>query len=79
MVTEVRAPSAATAGARLSIGRWFKRVGDPVSRDEPLVEIDSDGLTGEVCAPATGVLTTILLKDGQSVEPGALLGDISQF
>ena len=79
MVTEIRVPKAATAGTQLSVGRWFKRVGDPVSLDEPLVEINGDELTREVRAPTTGVLTTILVRDGQSVEPGAALGDISQF
>jgi 2-oxoglutarate dehydrogenase E2 component (dihydrolipoamide succinyltransferase) len=63
----------------LSIGRWFKRVGDPVSLDDPLVEINTGDLTREIRAAATGVLTTILVKDGQSVEPGAVLGNISQF
>jgi 2-oxoglutarate dehydrogenase E2 component (dihydrolipoamide succinyltransferase) len=79
MVTNVLTPNASPAGAKLSVGRWFKRVGDPVSLDEPLVEINTDDLTREVRAPATGVLTTILVRDGQSVEPGALLGNISQF
>jgi 2-oxoglutarate dehydrogenase E2 component (dihydrolipoamide succinyltransferase) len=79
MVTEVRVPNATAAGAKLSIGRWFKRVGDPVSFDEPLVEINTDDLTREVRAPATGVLTAILARDGQSVEPGAVLGNITQF
>jgi hypothetical protein len=44
MMTEVRAPTIA-AGASLSIGRWFKRTGDPVTLDEPLVEINAEGDT----------------------------------
>ena len=79
MVTEVRVPKTTIAGTRLSIGRRFKRAGDPVSLDEPLVEINTDDLTREVRAPATGVLSSILVRDGESVEPGAVLGKINQF
>jgi pyruvate/2-oxoglutarate dehydrogenase complex dihydrolipoamide acyltransferase (E2) component len=61
----------------LSVGRWFKRVGDPVSIDEPLVEIDTYNLTHEIRAPVTGVLAKILVKeDGGSVEPGTVVGTI---
>jgi 2-oxoglutarate dehydrogenase E2 component (dihydrolipoamide succinyltransferase) len=62
-----------------SIGRWFKRVGDPVNIAEPLVEIESDDITVEVLAPATGVLSEILLRDGGSVTGSAVLGSITEF
>jgi 2-oxoglutarate dehydrogenase E2 component (dihydrolipoamide succinyltransferase) len=78
MMTEIRVPTIA-AGASLSIGRWFKRTGDPVTLGEPLVEINADEGTHEVRAPVTGVLSTILLKDGAFVEAGAALGTIRQF
>jgi pyruvate/2-oxoglutarate dehydrogenase complex dihydrolipoamide acyltransferase (E2) component len=65
--------------ARLSIGRWFKPVGDPVSIDEPLVEIDTYNLTHEIRAPATGVLSKVLVRDGGSVEPGTVVGTIDQI
>jgi pyruvate/2-oxoglutarate dehydrogenase complex dihydrolipoamide acyltransferase (E2) component len=79
MLTEIRVPTIANAGARLSLGRWFKRIGDPVTRDEPLVEIDTDNVTHEIRSPVTGVLSKILIEDGGSVEAGTLLGTISQF
>jgi 2-oxoglutarate dehydrogenase E2 component (dihydrolipoamide succinyltransferase) len=63
----------------MSIGRWFKRAGDPVTLDEPLVEINAEERTREIRAPVTGVLATILLKDGASVEAGNVLGTIRQF
>jgi hypothetical protein len=47
-----------------SIGRWFKRVGEPVTIADPLVEVESDNITVGVLAPATGVLSKILLGDG---------------
>jgi 2-oxoglutarate dehydrogenase E2 component (dihydrolipoamide succinyltransferase) len=79
MMTEIRMPSMANAAARLSIGRWFKRTGDPVTLDEPVVEINTDQGMQEILAPVTGVLATILLKDGAFVEAGAVLGTIRQF
>jgi 2-oxoglutarate dehydrogenase E2 component (dihydrolipoamide succinyltransferase) len=77
MGTEIKVPKIADA-SKLSIGRWFKRVGDPVSIGEPVVEIDTYGLTHEIQAPATGVLSKVLVKDGGSVEPGTVVGLIDQ-
>jgi pyruvate/2-oxoglutarate dehydrogenase complex dihydrolipoamide acyltransferase (E2) component len=79
MLTEIRVPTIADAGPKLSIGRWFKRVGDPVTFGEPLVEIDTDNVTHEIRSPVTGVLSKILVKDGGSVEAGTALGTISQY
>ena len=59
MVTEICLPKIKKTVTRASIGRWFKRVGDPVSVDEPLVEIETDNKTIEVAASATGVLSEI--------------------
>ena len=77
-MTEIRVPTIPGAGTKLSVGRWFKRVGDPVTVHEPLVEIDTDNVTHEILTPVTGVLAAILVKDGGSVEPGTLLGIIEQ-
>ena len=79
MATEIRVPTIAASVTKASIGRWFKRVGDPVSVDEPLVEIETDGKTVEVTAPATGVLSDILLRDGESVKADTLLGTITEY
>ncbi len=79
MLTEIRVPTIANAGPRLSIGRWFKSAGDPVTFGEALVEIETDNVTREIPSPVTGVLSKILVKDGGSVEAGTALGMISQF
>jgi pyruvate/2-oxoglutarate dehydrogenase complex dihydrolipoamide acyltransferase (E2) component len=79
MLTEIRVPDITDGGLKLSLGRWFKRVGDPVTFDEPLVEIDTDNVTHEIRSPVTGVLSKILVNDGGSVEAGTSLGTISQF
>jgi pyruvate/2-oxoglutarate dehydrogenase complex dihydrolipoamide acyltransferase (E2) component len=77
MGTAIKVPTIAGV-AKLSVGRWFKRVGDPVSIDEPLVEIDTYNLTHEIRAPVTGVLAKIFVKDGGSVEAGTVVGTIDQ-
>jgi pyruvate/2-oxoglutarate dehydrogenase complex dihydrolipoamide acyltransferase (E2) component len=77
MGTEIKVPKIAGA-SRLSVGRWFKSVGDPVSIGEPLVEIDTYIVTHEIQAPATGILSEVLVKDGGSVEPGTVVGTIDQ-
>jgi 2-oxoglutarate dehydrogenase E2 component (dihydrolipoamide succinyltransferase) len=79
MVTEIHVPTIANAGVRLSVGRWFKRPGDAVTFDEPLVEIETDSVTHEIRSPVTGVLSKVFVKDGGSVEQGTALGTISQF
>jgi pyruvate/2-oxoglutarate dehydrogenase complex dihydrolipoamide acyltransferase (E2) component len=77
MGTEIKVPKIAGV-LRLSVGRWFKSVGEPVSIGEPLVEIDTYNMTHEIRAPATGVLAKILVKDGGSVEAGTVVGTIEQ-
>ena len=74
---EIKVPKIAGA-LRLSVGRWFKSVGDPVSIDEPLVEIDTYHMTHEIRAPASGVLSKISVKVGGYVDPGTVLGTIDQ-
>jgi pyruvate/2-oxoglutarate dehydrogenase complex dihydrolipoamide acyltransferase (E2) component len=75
-MAEIKVPTIANAGSKLSIGRWFKREGDPVTVHEPIVEIDTDNVTHEIRTPVTGVLSKILVKDGGTVEPGTVLGMI---
>ena len=71
---EIKVPKIAGAGAKLSIGRWFKQVGDPVTEQRPLVEIDTDNVTHKILTPVTGVLAAVLVRDGGSVEPGHIAG-----
>jgi 2-oxoglutarate dehydrogenase E2 component (dihydrolipoamide succinyltransferase) len=78
METTIPIPAGISA-SNSSIGRWFKRVGEPVSIAEPLVEIESDDITVEVLAPATGVLSEVLLRDGESVMGSGILGSITEF
>jgi pyruvate/2-oxoglutarate dehydrogenase complex dihydrolipoamide acyltransferase (E2) component len=77
IMTAVRVPKIAGA-LKLSVGRWFKRIGDPVSVGEPIVEIETYTMTHEIQAPVTGVLSEVLLNDGESVEPGTVVGTIDR-
>ena len=75
-MTEIRVPTLGKSVTEATIGKWFKKPGDPVAVDEPLVELETDKVTIEVPAPAAGVLGEIAAKDGETVAVGALLGQI---
>src|SRR5271169_3249750 len=76
MATEIRVPTLGESVTEATIGRWFKKAGEAVAADEPLVELETDKVTVEVPAPVAGVLSEIKAKDGDTVAVGALLGSI---
>ncbi|MBK8008959.1 MAG: 2-oxoglutarate dehydrogenase complex dihydrolipoyllysine-residue succinyltransferase [Rhizobiales bacterium] len=78
MATEIRVPTLGESVTEATIGKWFKKPGDAVKADEPLVELETDKVTVEVPAPAAGVLEEIVAKDGQTVTIGAVLGSIKE-
>jgi 2-oxoglutarate dehydrogenase E2 component (dihydrolipoamide succinyltransferase) len=77
-MADIRVPTLGESVTEATIGRWFKHPGDAVAVDEPVVELETDKVTIEVPAPAAGVLSEILVKDGETVAPGALLGQIKE-
>src|SRR5471032_2484212 len=78
MATEIRVPTLGESVTEATIGRWFKKAGEAVAVDEPLVELETDKVTVEVPAPVAGVLSEIKAKDGDTVAVGALLGSIAE-
>ncbi len=78
MAMEIRVPTLGESVSEAIIGKWYKKPGDVVKADEPLVELETDKVTLEVNAPANGVLSEILAKDGETVGVGALLGQITE-
>jgi 2-oxoglutarate dehydrogenase E2 component (dihydrolipoamide succinyltransferase) len=76
-MTEIRVPTLGESVTEATIGRWFKKAGEAVAVDEPLVELETDKVTIEVPAPSAGVLGEIIAKDGETVAVGALLGQIT--
>jgi 2-oxoglutarate dehydrogenase E2 component (dihydrolipoamide succinyltransferase) len=72
---EIRAPAEEqTEGTRSQILRWLKRVGESVSENEPLIEIETDKVTVEVASPGSGVLREIVRHEQEEISPGELLG-----
>src|SRR5437868_8053284 len=78
IMAEIRVPTLGESVTEATIGKWFKKAGDPVAVDEPLVELETDKVTIEVPAPAAGTLSEIAVKDGETVAVGALLGEIKE-
>ncbi|MET0428216.1 MAG: 2-oxoglutarate dehydrogenase complex dihydrolipoyllysine-residue succinyltransferase [Microvirga sp.] len=78
MATEIRVPTLGESVSEATIGRWFKKPGDPVKADEPVLELETDKVTLEVNAPTAGILGDIIAKDGETVAPGAVLGSIDE-
>jgi len=77
MATEIRVPALGESVTEATVGTWFKKVGDTVNTDEPLVELETDKITLEVPAPIAGVIESIAAENGETVEVGALLGAIA--
>ena len=76
MATEIRVPTLGESVTEATVGQWFKKVGDTVRADEPLLELETDKVTLEVPAPAAGVISAIAVRDGATVGVGAVLGVI---
>src|ERR1700690_1460545 len=76
MAGEIVFPSLGESVTEATIAKWFKKVGDAVTQDEPLVELETDKVTLEVNAPASGKLGSIAIAEGKTVEVGTLLGTI---
>lgn len=72
---EVRAPSE-SEGTRSQVQRWLKAVGDSVAENEPLIEVETDKVTIEIPAPASGVLHEIMKQEQEEIAPGELLAVI---
>jgi 2-oxoglutarate dehydrogenase E2 component (dihydrolipoamide succinyltransferase) len=77
MSTDIIVP-AEQEGTKAVLKHWLKKRGDAVRRDEPLVEIETDKVAVEIAATTSGVLAEILVEPGAEIEPGRVLGRISQ-
>jgi 2-oxoglutarate dehydrogenase E2 component (dihydrolipoamide succinyltransferase) len=60
-----------------TVAKWLKKIGDKVETDEPIIELETDKVNLEVPSPINGVLSEINAKDGQVVEVGTVLGQIT--
>jgi 2-oxoglutarate dehydrogenase E2 component (dihydrolipoamide succinyltransferase) len=78
MTIEIKVPALGESITEATVGQWFKKPGDSVNVDEPLVELETDKVTVEVPSPAAGVLSKVVVKQGATVEIGSVLGSISE-
>src|ERR1043166_359918 len=76
MSTNVIMPQMGESVAEGTVVKWFKRPGDHVERDEPLLEISTDKVDAEIPSPAAGVLARILVHENETVEVNAVLAVI---
>ncbi|MGF1651004.1 MAG: 2-oxoglutarate dehydrogenase complex dihydrolipoyllysine-residue succinyltransferase [Hyphomicrobiaceae bacterium] len=76
MSIEIRVPTLGESVTEATVGQWFKKPGDPVNVDEPLVELETDKVTVEVPAPSSGTMGSIAAETGQTVGVGSVIGSI---
>ncbi|HYD28592.1 2-oxoglutarate dehydrogenase complex dihydrolipoyllysine-residue succinyltransferase [Brevundimonas sp.] len=77
-MADILTPALGESVTEATIGKWTKKAGDPVKKDEVLVELETDKVSLEVVSPADGVLAEIKAPDGETVTPGAVLGVVSE-
>ncbi|HEX4859697.1 MAG TPA: biotin/lipoyl-containing protein, partial [Rhizomicrobium sp.] len=78
MTIEIKVPAMGESVSEATVARWFKKEGDAVVRDEPLLELETDKVTVEVPAPASGAIESIAVKAGDTVQVGAVLGRLAE-
>ena len=77
MSDKIIVPTLGESVTEATVSKWLKNQGEQVSADEPIVELETDKVNVEVPAPANGVLGSISVKEGETVNVGALLGMIN--
>ncbi len=78
MTIEIKVPAMGESVTEATVARWFKKEGESVARDEPLLELETDKVTVEVPAPAAGSIESISVQAGATVQVGAILGAIAE-
>ncbi len=78
MSIEIKVPTLGESVTEATVAKWFKKAGEAVAMDEPLVELETDKVTVEVNAPANGTIAEITADEGSEVEVGAILGRLEE-
>ncbi len=76
MASEVKVPTLGESITEATLGAWLKQPGDAVAADEPIASLETDKVAVEVNAPSAGVLAEQLVKEGDTVEVGAVIARI---
>ena len=74
MQNQILVPSLGESITEATVSKWLKQIGEEVNSDEPLVELETDKVNVEVPSPADGTLSTIQVKEGDTVKVGSILG-----
>src|SRR3954462_14963008 len=77
-MADIMTPALGESVTEATVARWTKKAGDAVRKDEILVELETDKVSLEVAAPSDGTLAEINAEEGATVEPGAVLGKITE-
>ena len=78
MVEKITVPTLGESVTEATVSKWLKSQGEKVSADEPLVELETDKVNVEVPSPSNGVLDSIAVKEGETVNVGSLLGTVNK-
>ena len=78
MSVEIKVPTLGESVTEATVAQWLKKEGDPVAQDEPIVELETEKVTLEVNAPASGVIGQVMVPEGETVEVGTTLGVIEE-
>src|ERR1043166_7748963 len=78
MSIQIKVPAMGESVTEATVARWFKKEGDAVKRDEPVLELETDKVTVEVPAPADGAIESISVAEGATVQVGTILGAIAE-
>jgi len=78
MTNQILVPSLGESVTEATVSKWLKQVGEDVDSDEPLVELETDKVNVEVPSPLSGTLLSIKVKEGDTVEVGAILGLVKE-
>ena len=77
MLEKITVPTLGESVTEATVSKWLKSQGDKVVADEPIVELETDKVNVEVPAPSNGILGSIAVKEGETVNVGSLLGTIN--
>jgi len=77
-MTNIVVPTLGESVSEATVAQWLKKEGEAVKADEPIVELETDKVTLEVNAPEDGVIAKITVGEGETVEVGAVLGEMGE-
>tara|TARA_B100000963_G_scaffold359778_1_gene388158 strand:+ start:13 stop:1347 length:1335 start_codon:yes stop_codon:yes gene_type:complete len=79
MAEKITVPTLGESVTEATVSKWLKSKGESVSIDEPLVELETDKVNVEVPSPTNGILGSIVVKEGETVNVGSLLGTVDSL